>query len=164
MKRENMKRENMKRLYTKDNCENLVWIRTMESDPNIVFITNILNHITGDIMPVNKYKLNLITHEIENLGQELMTHVEDEALSFIDFIQNPVNDVSGTGIKDYIIINLKSLYARGFYIWVTIDNQMRIFSIDDNGTIRLDHFVLDKQTMDMFIDGEKLFKFTLYKR
>lgn len=164
MKRENMKRENMKRLYTKDNCENLVWIRTMESDPNIVFITNILKHITGGITPVNKYKLNLITHEIENLRQELMQYAEEEALSFIDFIQNPVNDVSGTGIKDYIVINLKSVYAGGFYIWVTIDNQMRILSIDDYGTIRLDHFVLDKQTMDIFIVGGKLFKFTLYKR
>lgn len=159
-----MKRTNVKRLYVKDNCENLVWIRTMESDPNIVFITNILKHITGGITPVNKYKLNLITHEIENLRQELMQYAEEEALSFIDFIQNPVNDVSGTGIKDYIVINLKSVYAGGFYIWVTIDNQMRILSIDDYGTIRLDHFVLDKQTMNMFIDGGKLFKFTLYKR
>ena len=159
-----MKRTNVKRLYVKDNCENLVWIRTMESDPNIVFITNILKHITGGITPVNKYKLNLITHEIENLRQELMQYAEEEALSFIDFIQNPVNDVSGTGIKDYIVINLKSVYAGGFYIWVTIDNQMRILSIDDYGTIRLDYFVLDKQTMDMFIDGGKLFKFTLYKR
>lgn len=164
MRRENMKRENMKRLDTKDNCENLVWIRTMESDPNTVFITNILNHITGDIMPVNKYKLNLITHEIENLGQELMQYVEEEALSFIDFTHNPVDDVSGTGVKDYFIINLKSSYARGFYIWVTLDNQMKIFSIDNDGTIRFDHFVLDKQTMNMFIDGGKLFKFTLYKR
>lgn len=164
MRRENMRRENMKRLDTKDNCENLIWIRTMEADPNTVFITNILNHITGDIMPVNKYKLNLITHEIENLGQELMQYVEEEALSFIDFTQNPVNDVSGTGVKDYLIINLKSSYARGFYIWITIDNQMKIFSIDNNGTIRFDHFVLDKQTMNMFIDGGKLFKFTLYKR
>lgn len=159
-----MKRTNVKRLDTKDNCENLVWIRTMEADPNTVFITNILNHITGDIMPVNKYKLNLITHEIENLGQELMQYTEEEALSFIDFVQHNVNDVSGTGIKDYIVINLKSVYAGGFYIWVTIDNQMRILSIDDYGTIRLDYFVLDKQTMDMFIDGGKLFKFTLYKR
>lgn len=159
-----MKRTNVKRLYVKDNCENLVWIRTMESDPNIVFITNILKHITGGITPVNKYKLNLITHEIENLRQELMQYAEEEALSFIDFIQNPVNDVSGTGIKDYIVINLKSVYAGGFYIWVTIDNQMRILSIDDYGTIRLDHFVLDKQTMDIFIVGGKLFKFTLYKR
>lgn len=159
-----MKRTNVKRLYVKDNCENLVWIRTMESDPNIVFITNILKHITGGITPVNKYKLNLITHEIENLRQELMQYAEEEALSFIDFIQNPVNDVSGTGIKDYIVINLKSVYAGGFYIWVTIDNQMRILSIDDYGTIRLDYFVLDKQTMNMFIDGGKLFKFTLYKR
>lgn len=159
-----MKRTNVKRLYVKDNCENLVWIRTMESDPNIVFITNILKHITGGITPVNKYKLNLITHEIENLRQELMQYAEDEALSFIDLIQNPVNDVSGTGIKDYIVINLKSVYAGGFYIWVTIDNQMRILSIDDYGTIRLDHFVLDKQTMDIFIVGGKLFKFTLYKR
>ena len=99
MRRENMKRENMKRLYAKDNCENLIWIRTMESDPNTVFITNILNHITGDIMPVNKYKLNLITHELENLGQELMQNAEEEALSFIDFTQNPVDDVSGTGLK-----------------------------------------------------------------
>ncbi len=164
MRRENMKRENMKRLYTKDNCENLIWIRTMETDPNTVFITNILNHITGDIMPVNKYKLNLITHEIENLGQELMQYVEEEALSFIDFTHNPVDDVSGTGVKDYFIINLKSSYARGFYIWVTLDNQMKIFSIDNDGTIRFDHFVLDKQTMNMFIDGGKLFKFTLYKR
>lgn len=164
MRRENMKRENMKRLYAKDNCDNLVWIRTMESDPNTVFITNILNHITGDIMPVNKYKLNLITHELENLGQELMQNAEEEALSFIDFTQNPVNDISGTGIKDYIIINLKSQYDRGFYIWVTLDNQMKIFSIDGNGTIRFDHFVLDKQSMDIFIDGGKLFKFTLYKR
>lgn len=164
MRRENMKRENMKRLYTKDNCENLIWIRTMEADPNTVFITNILNHITGDIMPVNKYKLNLITHEIENLGQELMQYVEEEALSFIDFTHNPVDDVSGTGVKDYFIINLKSSYARGFYIWVTLDNQMKIFSIDNDGTIRFDHFVLDKQTMNMFIDGGKLFKFTLYKR
>lgn len=159
-----MKRTNVKRLYVKDNCENLVWIRTMESDPNIVFITNILKHITGGITPVNKYKLNLITHEIENLRQELMQYAEEEALSFIDLIQNPVNDVSGTGIKDYIVINLKSVYAGGFYIWVTIDNQMRILSIDDYGTIRLDHFVLDKQTMDIFIVGGKLFKFTLYKR
>lgn len=159
-----MKRTNVKRLYVKDNCENLVWIRTMESDPNIVFITNILKHITGGITPINKYKLNLITHEIENLRQELMQYAEEEALSFIDFIQNPVNDVSGTGIKDYIVINLKSVYAGGFYIWVTIDNQMRILSIDDYGTIRLDHFVLDKQTMNMFIVGGKLFKFTLYKR
>ena len=164
MRRDNMKRENMKRLDTKDNCENLVWIRTMEADPNTVFITNILNHITGDIMPVNKYKLNLITHEIENLGQELMQYVEEEALSFIDFTHNPVDDVSGTGVKDYFIINLKSSYARGFYIWVTLDNQMKIFSIDNDGTIRFDHFVLDKQTMNMFIDGGKLFKFTLYKR
>lgn len=164
MRRENMKRENMKRLYTKDNCENLIWIRTMEADPNTVFITNILNHITGDIMPVNKYKLNLITHEIENLGQELMQYVEEEALSFIDFTHNPVDDVSGTGVKDYFIINLKSSYARGFYIWVTLDNQMKIFSIDNDGTIRFDHFVLDKQTMNMFIDSGKLFKFTLYKR
>lgn len=159
-----MRRENMKRLDTKDNCENLVWIRTMEADPNTVFITNILNHITGDIMPVNKYKLNLITHEIENLGQELMQYVEEEALSFIDFTHNPVDDVSGTGVKDYFIINLKSSYARGFYIWVTLDNQMKIFSIDNDGTIRFDHFVLDKQTMNIFIDGGKLFKFTLYKR
>lgn len=159
-----MKRTNVKRLYVKDNCENLVWIRTMESDPNIVFITNILKHITGGITPVNKYKLNLCTHEIENLRQELMQYAEEEALSFIDLIQNPVNDVSGTGIKDYIVINLKSVYAGGFYIWVTIDNQMRILSIDDYGTIRLDHFVLDKQTMDIFIVGGKLFKFTLYKR
>lgn len=159
-----MRRENMKRLDTKDNCENLVWIRTMEADPNTVFITNILNHITGDIMPVNKYKLNLITHEIENLGQELMQYVEEEALSFIDFTHNPVDDVSGTGVKDYFIINLKSSYARGFYIWVTLDNQMKIFSIDNDGTIRFDHFVLDKQSMNMFIDGGKLFKFTLYKR
>lgn len=159
-----MRRENMKRLDTKDNCENLVWIRTMEADPNTVFITNILNHITGDIMPVNKYKLNLITHEIENLGQELMQYTEEEALSFIDFVQHNVNDVSGTGVKDYFIINLKSSYARGFYIWVTLDNQMKIFSIDNNGTIRFDHFVLDKQSMNMFIDGGKLFKFTLYKR
>lgn len=164
MRRENMKRENMKRLYAKDNCENLIWIRTMESDPNTVFITNILNHITGDIMPVNKYKLNLITHELENLGQELMQNVEEEALSFIDFTQNPVDDISGTGIKDYVIINLKSQYDRGFYIWVTLDNQMKILSIDGNGTIRLDHFVLDKQSMNLFIDEGKLFKFTLYKR
>ena len=159
-----MRRENMKRLDTKDNCENLIWIRTMEADPNTVFITNILNHITGDIMPVNKYKLNLITHEIENLGQELMQYVEEEALSFIDFVHHNVNDVSGTGVKDYFIINLKSSYARGFYIWVTLDNQMKIFSIDNDGTIRFDHFVLDKQTMNMFIDGGKIFKFTLYKR
>lgn len=159
-----MKRENMKRLYTKDNCENLVWIRTMNDNPNTAFITNILKHITGDIMPVNKYKLNLNTHEVENLGQELMQDVEEEGLSFIDFIQNPVNDVSGTGVKDYMVINLKSSYARGFYIWLDIDNQIKILGIDDYGTIRFDHFVLDKQSMNMFIDDDKLFKFTVCKR
>lgn len=163
MRRESVKRENMKRLYAKDNYENLIWIRSMVDNPNTLFITNFIRHITDDIMPVNKYKLKLDTHEIENLGQDIMDG-EEESLSFIDFIQHPVDDVSDTGIKDYIIINLQLLYAGGFYIWIDINNQIKIFGIDDNGTVTFDDSILDKQTMNMFIDADRLFKFTVCKR
>lgn len=159
-----MKRENQGRLYTKDNYENLVWVRRMVDNPNIIFITNILEHITGDITPINKYKLNLCTHEIENLGQELMQDVEEEALSFLDFTHHPEGDASDIGINDYMVILLKLSCAGGFYLWLDIKNRMRIFGIDDNGTIRFGHSVLDKQSMDMFIDEDKLFKFTVCKR
>lgn len=84
-----MKRENMKRLYAKDNYGNLIWIRTLIDNPNTLFITNFIRHITDDITPTNKYKLNLCTHEIENLGQDIMNG-EEESLAFIDFIQHPV--------------------------------------------------------------------------
>lgn len=159
-----MKRENLGRLYTKDNYKNLVWVRTMVDEPNTIFITNILKHITGDITPINKYKLNLCTHEIENLGQELMQDVEEEASSFLDFINHPEGDASDIGIKDYMVILLELSCAGGFYLWLDIKNRMRIFGIDDNGTIRFGHSVLDKQSMDMFIDEDKLFKFTVCKR
>lgn len=45
-----------------------------------------------------------------------------------------------------------------------MDNQIKIFGIDENGVVTFDDSILDKQSMNMFIDADRLFKFSVCKR